>query len=125
MRPSKLKYLGFGFWKTGEVWKCRPHEDSVQKFKLKLKKLTQRRWNLDLTTRIERLNWVIRGWINYFSLGNMKEALTRIDERLRTQIRLIIWKQWKVKTKRLWGLRKLGVPRWLAEKVSNWGNHYQ
>ena len=125
VRPSKLKYLGFGFWKTGEVWKCRPHEDSVQKFKLKLKKLTQRRWNLDLTTRIERLNWVIRGWINYFSLGNMKEALTRIDERLRTRIRVIIWKQWKVKTKRLWGLRKLGVPRWLAEKVSNWGNHYQ
>ena len=125
VRPNKLKYLGFGFWKSGEVWKCRPHDDSIQKFKLKLKKLTQRKWNIDLTTRIQRLNWVIRGWINYFSLGNMKEALTRIDERLRTRIRVIIWKQWKMKTKRLWGLLKLGVPRWIADKVSNWGNHYQ
>ena len=125
VRPSKLKYLGFGFWKSGEGWKCRPHEDSIQKFKLKLKKLTQRKWNIDLTTRIQRLNWVIRGWINYFSLGNMKEVLTRIDERLRTRIRVIIWKQWKMKTKRLWGLLKLGVPRWIADKVSNWGNHYQ
>ena len=125
VRPSKLKYLGFGFWKSGEVWKCRPHDDSIQKFKLKLKKLTQRKWNIDLTTRIQRLNWVIRDWINYFSLGSMKEALTRIDERLRTRIRVIIWKQWKMKTKRLWGLLKLGVPRWIADKVSNWGNHYQ
>ncbi|NYS49965.1 hypothetical protein HZY93_08720, partial [Streptococcus danieliae] len=42
---------------------------------------------IDLTTRIERLNWVIRGWVNYFSLGNMKTILTQIDERLRTRIR--------------------------------------
>ncbi|EPT42056.1 group II intron maturase-specific domain-containing protein, partial [Streptococcus agalactiae] len=80
---------------------------------------------IDLITRIERLNWVIRGWINYFSLGNMKSIMTQIDERLRTRIRVIIWKQWKKKAKRLWGLLKLGVARWIADKVSGWGDHYQ
>ena len=27
--------------------------------------------------------------------------------------------------KRLWGLLKLGVPKWIAKKVANWGDHYQ
>lgn len=125
VRPSKLKYLGFGFWKSSEGWKSRPHQDSVQSFKRKLKKLTARKWSIDLDNRIERLNWVIRGWINYFSMTNMKSVMESIDERLRTRIRVIIWKQWKKKSRRLWGLLKLGVPKWIADKVSGWGDHYQ
>lgn len=123
-RPSELKYLGFGFWKSSVGWKSRPHQDSVRRFKLKLKKLTQRKWSIDLTRRIEQLNLSIRGWINYFSLGNMKHIVTSIDERLRTRLRVIIWKQWK-KSKRLSGLFKLGIPKRIADKVSGWGDHYQ
>ena len=73
----------------------------------------------------EQLNLSIRGWINYFSLGNMKSIVTSIDERLHTRLRVIIWKQWKKKSRRLWGLLKLGVPKWIADKVSGWGDHYQ
>ncbi|WP_172923589.1 group II intron reverse transcriptase/maturase [Streptococcus sp. 1559] len=124
-RPRELKYLGFGFWKSSDGWKSRPHQDSVRRFKFKLKKLTQRKWSIDLTRRIEQLNLSIRGWINYFSLGNMKSIVTSIDERLRTRLRVIIWKQWKKKSRRLWGLLKLGVPKWIADKVSGWGDHYQ
>lgn len=125
VRPNKLKYLGFGFWKSPEGWKSRPHQDSVQSFNRKLKKLTTRKWSIDLDSRIEKLNWLIRGWINYFALTNMKSAMAAIDERLRTRIRVVIWKQWKKKSKRLWGLLKLGVPKWIANKVSGWGDHYQ
>ncbi|WP_221913022.1 group II intron reverse transcriptase/maturase [Streptococcus halichoeri] len=125
VRPSKLKYLGFGLWKSADGWKSRPHQDSVQSFKRKLKKLTTRKWSRDLDSRIEKLNWLIRGWINYFSMTNMKSVMASIDERLRTRIRVIIWKQWKKKSKRLWGLLKLGVPKWIADKISGWGDHYQ
>ncbi|QGH02276.1 group II intron reverse transcriptase/maturase [Streptococcus dysgalactiae] len=124
-RPSQLKYLGFGFWKSAEVWKSRPHRDSIQNFKRKLKKLTTRKRSIDLDTRIKKLNWLIRGWVNYFSLTNIRSIMTTIDERLRTRIRVIIWKQWKKKSRRLWGLLKLGVPKWIADKVSGWGDHYQ
>ncbi|SNN55930.1 reverse transcriptase/maturase, group FT II introns [Streptococcus pneumoniae] len=124
-RPRELKYLGFGFWKSSDGWKSRPHQDSVRRFKFKLKKLTQRKWSIELTRRIEQLNLSIRGWINYFSLGNMKSIVASIDERLRTRLRVIIWKQWKKKSRRLWGLLKLGVPKWIADKVSGWGDHYQ
>ena len=27
--------------------------------------------------------------------------------------------------KREWGLLKLGVEKWIAHKVANWGDHYQ
>ena len=125
MPPSKLKYLGFGFWKDKEGWKARPHEDSVERLKRKLKSLCKRSWSVDLSYRIGKINAVSRGWINYFRIGSMKNKLLSIDEHLRTQIRVIIWKQWKVPSKREWGLVKLGVPHWLAHKVANWGNHYQ
>ncbi|MBR6580112.1 MAG: group II intron reverse transcriptase/maturase [Ruminococcus sp.] len=123
--PSKLKYLGFGFWKSKEGWKAIPHKDSVARFKRKIKAICKRKLSIDLTYRISKLNAVIRGWINYFRIASMKTKLERIDEHMRTMIRVIIWKQWKTGKKRLWGLLKLGVPKWIANKVAQWGNHYQ
>ena len=124
-RPSHLKYLGFGFVKMGGKWEARPHQDSVMNFKRKLKKLTKRSWSMSMSERIQRLNWVIRGWINYFRIGKMKTNLTRIDGRLRTRMRIVIWKQWKTSQKRYWGLRKLGVPEWMAKQSVGFGDHYQ
>lgn len=117
-RPTKLKYLGFGFWKSKEGWKAKPHKDSVTKFKRKLKQLCKRSWSIDLTSRMNRINSVTRGWINYFALGDMKNVMRSIDEHLRVQIIVIIWKQWKVPSKREWGLRKLGVKGWIAHEMS-------
>lgn len=103
------------------VGKVAPIKIVFFNIKLKLKKLTQSKWSIDLTRRIEQLNLSIRGWINYFSLGNMKSIVTSIDDRLR----VIVWKQWKKKSRRLWGLLKWGVPKWIVDKVSGWGEHYQ
>ena len=126
-RPSGLKYLGFGFWKDSKdgKWKARPHQDSVSKFKRKLKELTKRSWSVPMDLRILKLNEVIRGWINYFKIGGMKQKLKVIDERLRTRMRIVIWKQWKTGEKRYWGLRKLGAPEWMARQSAGFGNHYQ
>ena len=123
--PSKLKYLGFGFWKDAEGWKARPHKDSIKRFERKLKQLTKRSWSVSMDYRIEKLNQVIRGWINYFRMGSMKNNLIRIDKHLRTRMRIVIWKQWKKSTKRYWGLRKLGAPEWMAKQSVGFGDHYQ
>ena len=118
-KPTKLKYLGFGFWKDKEgTWRARPHEASVQKFRRKLKALCKRNWSIDLTTRINRINAVTRGWINYFAVADMKTAMKRVDEHLRMMLRTVIWKQWKVPKKREWGLKKLGVNTWQAHMTS-------
>ncbi|MCR4911474.1 MAG: group II intron reverse transcriptase/maturase [Bacilli bacterium] len=125
--PNKLKYLGFGFWKDSRdsKYKARPHEDSILKFKRTLKKLCERKWSVDLSSRISKLNEVIRGWINYFALGFMKRILEKeIDPHLRTMLRIIIWKQWKVPSKREWGLKKLGIDKDLARQTAYMGNKY-
>lgn len=126
-RPSQLKYLGFGFYKSSQTkqWTARPHETSVQKFQRRLKKLTKRSWSISMTERIKLLNYVIRGWVNYFSIAKMKKKLSEIDAHLRTRLRVIIWKHWKKPGKRAWGLRKLGVPDELARKTSLCGDRYQ
>ena len=124
-RPSNLKYLGFGFWKDKNEWKSRPHQESVQRFVRKLKALTKRNWSVSMDYRIEKLNQVIRGWINYYRIGSMKQNLTRIDEHLRTRMRIVIWKQWKKPSKRYWGLRKLGAPEWMARQSVAFHDHYQ
>ena len=123
--PSNLKYLGFGFWKDAEDWKARPHKDSIKRFERKLKQLTKRSWSVSMDYRIEKLNQVIRGWINYFRIGSMKKNLIRIDEHLRTRMRIVIWKQWKKSPKRYWGLRRLGAPEWMARQSVGFGDHYQ
>jgi Retron-type reverse transcriptase len=125
-RPSKLKYLGFGFYKDTKAneWKCRPHKDSVARFKRKLKELTCRKMPGTVKEKIAKINQVTRGWINYYALGSMKTAMAEVDAHLRTRLRVIIWKQWKVPKRRQWGLQKLGVGKNLASLTSYCGNRY-
>ena len=124
-KPTRLKYLGFSFVKLNGKWEARPHKDSINRFKRKLKKLTYRSWSVSMDYRILRLNQVIRGWINYFRIGKMKQNMTKIDKHLRNRMRIVIWKQWKTSKKRMWGLRKLGVPEWMARQSVGFTDHYQ
>ena len=125
-RPDGLKYLGFGFYKDSKTneWKCKPHKDSIAKFKRKLKQLTERRWSINFRVRIAKINQATRGWINYYALGSMKSAMEKMDAHLRTRLRMIIWKQWKVPAKRQWGLQKLGIRKDLARVTAYCGNRY-
>ncbi|MFZ3591934.1 group II intron reverse transcriptase/maturase, partial [Bacillus sp. DJP31] len=40
----------------------------------------------------------------------MKKATKRIDEKLRSRIRVIIWKKWKVSREQIKSLIQLGIP---------------
>ena len=126
-RPTNLKYLGFGFYKESKTkeWKCKPHKDSVKRLKRKLKDLTCRKSPGNIRDKIREINQVTRGWINYYAIGSMKMVMTEIDAHLRTRLRVIVWKQWKVPKKRQWGLQKLGVNKDLARLTSYCGDRYQ
>mgnify|MGYP000993273681 FL=1 len=124
-KPMNLKYLGFGFVKMNGKWEARPHKDSLERFKRKLKSLTSRSWSVSMDYRILRLNQVIRGWVNYFRIGKMKHNMKKIDEHLRNRMRIVIWKQWKTRQKRMWGLKKLGAADWMARQSVGFVDHYQ
>ena len=118
-RPRGIKYLGYGFYKNKSgVWKLKPHLKSVQKLERKLKQLTKRSWSISLDSRIKLLNYVIRGWINYFRIADMKTAMNRITQHLNRRIRCIIWKQWKTCKHRMKSLQILGVDKNNAKACS-------
>ncbi len=54
----------------------------------------------------------------------MKKVMSEIDAHLRTRLRIIIWKQWKVPKKRQWGFKKLGIGKDLARVTAYCGDHY-
>ena len=125
-RPTKTKYLGFSFWRdTKEKWKPKPHLKSYQKIKRKLKQLTCRRISISLDERIKQINYAVRGWVNYFRIANMKNAIQEIDEHLRTRIRVIIWKQWKKASRKEKALLQLGIKPDIAHNLANTSKGYQ
>ncbi|EFX6585728.1 group II intron reverse transcriptase/maturase [Shigella dysenteriae] len=111
-RPKDLKFLGFGYYydSKDKKYQVRPHPMSVQKFKRKLRQLTKRNWSIPLDYRIMKLKQVIFGWVNYFRTAKMKTVMREIDMKLRSRIRVIIWKQWKVPRKQIRSLIQLGIP---------------
>lgn len=116
---SKVKYLGYSFYRYKGKCRLRVHPKSVAKMKEKLKVLTSRSngWGNDYRTL--KLTQFIRGWVNYFSLADMKDLLRRTDEWVRRKIRAVYWKQWKkVKTKfRM--IQKFGLPDWKVHELAN------
>ena len=124
-KPTNIKYLGFGFYydKDGKYYP-RPHEKSTEKFKRKLKQLTCRSWSVSLTYRIERINEVVRGWVNYYKICNMKTHMKNISSHLRRRIRCIIWKQWKNTECRRKNLIKLKISPIIANRYACAGNKY-
>src|SRR5699024_12215931 len=100
-RPTKTKFLGFGFYfdSNRKKFQLRPHPKSIQKFQRKLRQLTKRNWSISLDVRIIKLRQVILGWATYFKIANMKKALEAIDAKLRSRMRVMIWKEEK-KSKR-------------------------
>ncbi len=67
---------------------------------------------------LKKLNQVIRGWINYFKIADMKIYMSNISEHLRHRLRCIIWKQWK--TPKL----QLGLDKNTAKLFSYSGKSY-
>ena len=66
-----------------------------------------------------KLMQFIRGWINYFSLADMKSLLIKTDEWLRRKIRAIYWKQWKKVKTRYKMIRKYQLPEGKVHEMAN------
>ena len=71
-------------------WGTRPSRKSVKRLIREIHDATTSQWNaLDVQSRIERLNPMIRGWAGYFSQGPVGKIYRLIDDY--TARRLRIW----------------------------------
>jgi len=116
---SKVKYLGYSFYRYKGKCRLRVHPKSIAKMKVKLSELTSRSNGWGNEYRAFKLKQFIRGWVNYFSLADMKGLLRSTDEWLRRKIRAIHWKQWKKVKTRYQMIKKFGLPLWKVHELAN------
>ena len=74
---SKVKYLGYTFYRFKRKCRFRVHQKSVAKMKNKIRELTDRNNGMSNAKREEKYQQFVRGWVNYFKLADMKNLLQR------------------------------------------------
>ena len=92
-------------------------QKSWDKLKAKLKELTRKTSPKSFARRIEEINEVQRGWLNYFQLGNIWGKLRDLDGWVRNRLRYCIWHDWKKPERKRKNLIRLGVD---AEHAYAW-----
>lgn len=100
------------------------HPKSIAKLKAKLKELTGRSNGMGYERRKQELHQMIRGWVGYFKMADMKTALEVVDQWLRRRIRMCIWKSWKLPRTRVRNLIKCGIEPYLARIYGNSSKGY-
>ena len=70
-------------------WGTRPSKKAVKRLLREVHDATARRWNtLDVESRIERLNPLLRGWAGYFDQGPVGKAYRLIDNYVARRLRI-------------------------------------
>jgi RNA-directed DNA polymerase len=80
-----------------------------EELKRKLKYLTKKTIPASFDERIERINQLTRGWINYFKLASIRVKLEKIEQWLRNRLRYCIWHDWKKPSRKRKNLIRLGM----------------
>ena len=106
-KPSRIKFLGYTFGKNSENVSYTPRLHS--KSKEKIKEVTQRNTLIEKEQWTVKANQVVRGWVNYFYLAEMKRFLRELDHWFRRRIRMVFIKRWKRPKTIIRNLIKLGL----------------
>jgi group II intron reverse transcriptase/maturase len=114
-RATRVKFLGFSFFKRkGEVL-IRVANRSLERFREKLRRLTKRTRSGKLEDLIQQINQYTIGWMGYFWQANTPSVFEDLDSWVRRRLRQMVWKRWKRGRTRYQELVKLGIPRWRAQ----------
>ena len=93
-RPWQRKFLGYSM-----TWHRKPKlriaESSRQRFAEKVRKTLRAGRGRSLKRVIEDLNPLLRGWVSYFRLTEVKGVLEELDGWIRHKLRTLLWRQWK------------------------------
>ena len=83
--------------------------DRVKRLKDKIRKLTSRKWSVAMEYRLHKLAQLMKGWVQYYKMANMKSMTKDMDQWTRRRLRAIRWKEWKSAKAKHDNLVRLGV----------------
>ena len=116
---SRVKYLGYGFYRRKGKLRFRVHAKSAAKMKEKVRAILDRNKLTPNAVRPIRLKQFIHGWVNDFKLIDMKQLLMEVDTWIRRKIRAIYWKQWKKVRTRYCMMRQYAIPEWKVHELAS------
>ena len=111
-RPEERKFLGFTISNDGS--ERRISTKALDKFKNRIRELTQRTRGVSLSKLIEPLARYLIGWRGYFGFCQTPRVLSNLDARIRRRLRMYLWRQWKNGRNRFKELRRRGVTKFRA-----------
>jgi len=106
-RPWKRKFLGYSMT-PNQYPRLKVAASSIQRFRAKLKELFRQGRGRNLKRFTRELKPVLVGWVNYFSLAEVKVSFEELDGWIRRRLRCLLWRQWKRPATRKRNLKKQG-----------------
>jgi RNA-directed DNA polymerase len=120
-RPWERKFLGYSLTWHRES-RLKVAASSVQRLKGKLREIFRRGRGRNLGKLIaDELTPLLRGWMNYFRLAEVKGIFEELDGWIRRRLRGAIWRQWKRPFTRAQRLRQRGLAEVQAWKSATNG----
>lgn len=108
-RPWERKFLGYSLTWHREA-RLKVAASSVSRLKEKLREIFRRGRGRNVGRSIEKeLTPLLRGWMNYFRLAEVKGVFDELDSWIRRKLRCLIWRQWKRPFARAKGLLRRGL----------------
>jgi group II intron reverse transcriptase/maturase len=107
-RPWRRKFLGYSLTAHRQA-RLRVAPQSVKRFKEKLRDLWRQGRGRSLAAVIGMLTPVLRGWVNYFQLAEVRNVFKVLDGWIRRRLRCLLWRQWKRPRTRARHLMQRGI----------------
>src|SRR3989441_1091617 len=115
-RPWERKFLGYSLTSNREP-RLKVAKESVKRLKEKLREIFRRGRGRNLGKLIaDELTPLLRGWMNYFRLAEVKGVFEELDSWIRRKLRGLIWRQWKRPFTRAKSLMQRGLAKAQALK---------
>ncbi len=108
-RPWKRSFLGYSVTAHMQP-RLRVPAKTVKRLRDKLRATFRQGRGRSVGATLEELTPILRGWINYFRLAQVKQVFEELDGWLRRKLRCILWRQWKKRDTRRHHLRTRGLP---------------
>jgi len=105
VKTNDSKFLGFTFRAGNIHW----HPNTLNKFKQRVRRLTNRNWGVSMRYQLFKLSQYLRGWINYFGIAKGYQRCVDLDHWIRRRVRMAYWRQWRKPRTKVRNLMKRGV----------------
>lgn len=108
-RVSLRQFLSYAMT-SGEAPRLKPAAKAILRLQEKVRILFRKARGRNVERFIkEDLNPLLRGWIEYFKLSQVKWVFRMFDSWIRRKLRCVIWRQWKTPRNRLKKMVARGV----------------